>query len=212
MVYGFSSDVMTVFGLRKRSGRGARQKKADPPKVNFDPYAVDLGEEFPDVVPAFIEVAKDSKDKFEWNGKKGALELDRVLSSDDGYPFSYGFVPKTLCGDGDPLDILVMGDRLEPGTLVYVRPIAYLMMTDEKGQDEKVLGVRVDDEENDGIRSMSDVPKEVLDKVSHFFATYKAKEPGKWVKIGDWYGTEDTLALMRDTHEAHNSKAKKMLA
>ncbi len=75
------------------------------------------GKAFPAEVPVFIEVAKGSRMKYEWDSDLGLLRLDRVLHSAVFYPFDYGFIPQTLCGDGDPLDVLVMGDSsLEPGT------------------------------------------------------------------------------------------------
>ena len=85
-------------------------------------------------ISAFIEVAKLSRNKYEWNEEEQCLELDRVLQSAVFYPQNYGFIPKTLCGDGDPLDVLVISNEpLIPGCKVFIEPLCYLEMTDEKG-------------------------------------------------------------------------------
>ncbi|EWM23239.1 inorganic diphosphatase [Nannochloropsis gaditana] len=95
------------------------------------------GKAFPGEVPVFIEVSKGSRMKYEWDSNVGLLRLDRVLHSAVFYPFDYGFIPQTLCDDGDPLDVLVMGDSsLEPGCIVDVRVLGYMVMEDEKGKDE----------------------------------------------------------------------------
>ncbi len=98
----------------------------------FDPYVFPLGDKFPLTVPVFIEVSAGSRNKYEWNQEYGVLMLDRVLHSAVFYPDNYGFIPRTLCGDGDPLDILVIGsnEQLLPGCIVQARPIAYMVLID----------------------------------------------------------------------------------
>mmetsp|Transcript_17362 Transcript_17362/g.26037 ORF Transcript_17362/g.26037 Transcript_17362/m.26037 type:complete len:147 (-) Transcript_17362:238-678(-) len=132
------------------------------------------------------------------------MRLDRVLHSAVFYPHNYGFLPQTLCGDGDPLDVLVMGDLpLVPGSFVDVRPIAYMVMEDEKGMDEKVLAVVHKDPHYMDLHTLRDVPEHVLREIAHFFSTYKALEKKKWVKVGGWKGTLDTKKLIEDTHEMY---------
>ena len=105
-------------------------------------YTFPLGEKFPNVIPAYIEIAKHSNVKYEWDEENKVLMLDRILHSAVMYPENYGFIPQTLCDDGDPLDVLILSScTLQPGTIAYVRPICYLNMTDEKGKDEKMLAI-----------------------------------------------------------------------
>ena len=94
----------------------------------FDPYSYPLGSKFPSEVPVYIEVSAGSRNKYEWDQEVGVLALDRVLHSAVHYPANYGFIPQTLCGDGDPLDILVLGSNqpLIPGCIVKARPIGYM--------------------------------------------------------------------------------------
>jgi len=129
----------TYVGSTSAEANGAMAPLPNMPMA-VSVYDVPLGKRMPDVVPCFIEVSRGSRNKYEWDNSMGFLKLDRVLHSAVFYPHNYGFFPQTLCGDGDPLDVLVMGDLpLVPGSIVDVRPIAYMVMEDEKGMDEKVL-------------------------------------------------------------------------
>lgn len=168
----------------------------------FDPYTMTIeGPKFPQQVPCFVEVSKESRNKYEWDHDLGVLCLDRVLHSAVYYPHDYGFIPQTLCGDGDPLDILVMSTApLVPGCVVVARPICYMVMEDEKGLDEKVLAVNVKDAHFQHINTMEDLHEHTLLEISEFFATYKRLEKNKWVKIGGWHGTEETRKLVETAH------------
>ena len=142
--------------------------------------------------------------RYEWDEESGVLRLDRVLHSAVFYPFDYGFIPQTLCGDGDPLDVLVMGDSpIVPGAVVDVRPIAYMVMEDEKGMDEKMLAVSAKDPRFKDVHTLRDMPEATLREIAHFFETYKMLERGKWVKVGGWKGTDDTIDLLQRTHETY---------
>ncbi|MNL44309.1 Inorganic pyrophosphatase [compost metagenome] len=102
------------------------------------------------------------------------------------YPGNYGFVPHTLCGDGDPLDVIVMNSRpLVPGAVVRSRPVGVLFMEDDGGQDEKIIAVPVSKltPMYDNIKDIEDFPAIQLERVKHFFTHYKDLEPGKWAKI-----------------------------
>jgi len=165
------------------------------------------GEKYPEVVPVFIEVSQNSNVKYEWDNDKGVLMLDRILHSSVVYPENYGFIPQTLCGDGDPLDILAISSQpLQPGTMVNVRPICYMDMTDEKGQDEKGVGVVEKDPYYTEIQKMSDLPNHTLAQIKNFFETYKRLEPNKWVNVGDWYDHSDTMDLVSSTHKEYMNK------
>lgn len=160
------------------------------------------GKNYPKEVPVFIEVKKGSRMKYEWDKDVGMLRLDRVLHSAVFYPHDYGFIPQTLCDDGDPLDVLVMGDTaLEPGSIVDVRIIAYMVMEDEKGVDEKVLAVPANDPRYREVLTLRDIPEHFLREISVFFESYKKLEREKWAKVGGWKGTEDTQELLEETHK-----------
>ena len=165
---------------------------------------------YPDSIPAFIEVSQGSRMKYEWSHQKRALELDRVLHSAVFYPHNYGFIPQTLCDDGDPLDVLVMCEGpLIPGCFVNIRPICYMVMEDEKGIDEKLLAVAEKDPHYSHINTIDDIPSHVLKEISQFFETYKTLEKEKWVKVGGWKNKDEALDLINQTHEFYMNKKKK---
>ena len=170
---------------------------------NFSPYCLKLKSgDFPNKLPAYIEVSKFSRFKYEWDNELNSLVLDRVLHSSVVYPYNYGFFPQTLCDDGDPLDVLVMCDgELIPGCVVNVRPICYMIMEDEKGLDEKVLAVVDKDPRLNEIKKIEDIPKHIIDEITNFFETYKILEKNKWVKVGDWKDKDETFKLIELSHE-----------
>jgi inorganic pyrophosphatase len=136
-------------------------------------------------VEVVVEIAKGGRNKYEFDQKRGVFVLDRVLYSSVHYPTDYGFVPDTQAADGDPLDIMVIVE--EPtftGCHLLARPVGVLTMTDEKGQDEKVLSVPVRDPRFDHIRGLDDVPPHLLKEIENFFATYKALEGKTTVTLG----------------------------
>jgi inorganic pyrophosphatase len=113
------------------------------------------------------------------------------------YPCNYGYIPHTIAGDGDPVDVLVISQfALPPGVVVRCRPIGMLGMTDEAGEDAKVLAVPVDKltPMYRSVESPRDLPQITLDQISHFFAHYKDLEPGKFVKAADWVGRAEAEA------------------
>ena len=175
------------------------------------PYNIKIkNENYPKCIPSFIEVSQHSRMKYEWSHKKKALELDRVLHSAVFYPHNYGFIPQTLCDDGDPLDVLVMCDGpLVPGCFVDIRPICYMIMEDEKGLDEKLLAVSEKDPHYNHIHTMDDIPQHKLNEISQFFETYKVLEKKKWVKIGIWKNTNDTYDLIDISHKKYISEIKR---
>jgi len=115
--------------------------------------------------------------------------VDRFLHTPMRYPGNYGFVPHTICGDGDPLDVLVANTRpIAPGAVINVRPVGVLLMEDDGGHDEKILAVPSPKltKRYEKVFDYTDLPKITLDQVEHFFAHYKDLEPGKWVKLLGW--------------------------
>ncbi len=162
---------------------------------------ITIGSKAPDVCQAIIECPKGSQNKYEWDHEQGIIKLDRVLFSPMFYPCDYGFFPETLGGDGDPLDVLVMvTNPLFPGTAVDVRPIGVLRMSDDKGQDEKILAVAKDDIRFAHIQSLTDVPQHIRDEISFFFEQYKVLEK-KMTKIDGWEDAESAKKLIVEAME-----------
>src|SRR5262245_65989449 len=110
------------------------------------------------VIEAIVEIPKGSRNKYEFAPDTGTIRLDRVLFSSVHYPGDYGFIPGTRAGDGDPLDVLILVEEPTfPGCHVHVRPIGVLLMQDEKGIDEKILGVPVADPRFDEVNDLGDL-------------------------------------------------------
>ncbi len=138
-----------------------------------------------------IEIPRGSQNKYEYDHEGGYFALDRVLHSPFHYPTNYGFVPRTLSGDGDPVDACVLSSfDLPMGCVVKCRAVCMLQMEDEAGIDNKVLCVPVKDPRYHGYKSMKDVPEIILKEFEHFFAEYKKNEKGKFVKVKGWVDIE----------------------
>ena len=149
--------------------------------------AISIGKNPPDDINVIIEVPVGGEPiKYEMDKAAGTLVVDRFLHTPMRYPGNYGFVPHTLCGDGDPLDVIVMNSRpLVPGAVVRCRPFGVLFMEDDGGKDEKILAVPVSKltKMYDGINDITDMQPIQLERVKHFFTHYKDLEPNKWSKI-----------------------------
>jgi inorganic pyrophosphatase len=157
--------------------------------------AILIGNSPPNDVNVVIEVPVGGEPiKYEMDKASGALFVDRFLYTPMRYPGNYGFVPHTLCTDGDPLDVLVCNTRaIAPGAVINCRPVGVLMMEDDGGGDEKILAVPSSKltKRYDSVKTTKDLPSITLEQIEHFFAHYKDLEPGKWVKIKGW-GDVDT--------------------
>jgi inorganic pyrophosphatase len=151
---------------------------------------VPTGRDVPHEVNVIIEIPKDAEPvKYEVDKASGAMFVDRVLSTAMRYPCNYGYVPHTLSGDGDPVDVLVvMPLPLIPGSVIRVRPIGMLAMTDEAGEDMKVIAVPIDKvfAGSRGVQEPEDMREWTREKIAHFFEHYKDLEKGKWVKVEGW--------------------------
>lgn len=157
-----------------------------------------IGSKAPEVCQALIEVPRGSQNKYEFDKGQGIVKLDRVLFSPMFYPCDYGFFLETLGGDGDPLDVLVMvTNPLFPGVAVDVRPIGVLVMSDDKGQDEKILAVAKDDPRMKHINDLNDVPEHVRNEIAFFFEHYKILE-NKETKIDGWQDATAAKKLIVD--------------
>lgn len=149
--------------------------------------------------PVVIEVPKGSKNKYEIDKDTGLLHLDRVLHSAVHYPADYGFIPRTLCGDGDALDVLVLTQvPLVPGCVVNARAVGVLNMTDDKGVDDKIIAVCVDDPFFRDFQSIDDLPKHVGLEIKQFFVDYKILE-GKEVSVEDPLGLPEAKKIIADS-------------
>lgn len=159
---------------------------------------VEAGRNAPHEVNVVIEIPLDSQAvKYEVDKDSGAIFVDRVLSTAMRYPCNYGYVPRTLCGDGDPVDVLVvMPVALIPGSVVRVRPIGMLKMRDEAGDDTKLIAVPIDrvSELYAEVESVRQLPKPLLAQIEHFFLHYKDLEKGKWVRLEGWAGADEAKA------------------
>ena len=147
------------------------------------------GKNPPEDVNVIIEIPEGCMVKYEMDKDAEVIMVDRFVRTSMGYPTNYGFVPNTMSGDGDPVDVLVLCSQpLYPGILVNVVPIALLEMEDEAGMDAKVIAVPT--EKSDPLfgiwKDVSDIPEPIKAKIKHFFEHYKELEPNKWVKIKDW--------------------------
>ena len=153
--------------------------------MNID--AIPIGKNPPDDLNVIIEVPLGGEPiKYELDKASGALFVDRFLYTPMRYPGNYGFIPHTLCGDGDPLDVLIMNSRpVVPGSVVRCRPFGVLVMEDDAGMDEKILAVPAHKltAMYDKINDIDDMQPIQLERVKHFFTHYKDLEPGKWAKI-----------------------------
>lgn len=148
---------------------------------------------------AVIEIPRGSRNKYEVDHETGRVHLDRVLFTPFVYPVDYGYFDKTLGGDGDPLDALVLLEfPVYPGVVVSVRPVGVLPMEDDGGIDEKVICVPAKDPRWAHIQDINDVPEQTKNELLHFFTHYKDLEPGKWVKVKGWGGPEEAKQEILD--------------
>jgi inorganic pyrophosphatase len=155
---------------------------------------VPAGRAVPEDVNVVIEIPMNSEPvKYEVDKDSGAIFVDRVLTTPMRYPCNYGYIPHTLCGDGDPVDVLVlMPLPLVPGCVIRVRPVGMLKMIDDAGEDTKLVAVPVSKvfPAYDHMRSIEDVPESTRERIRHFFEHYKDLEKGKWVRIEGWGDAE----------------------
>lgn len=152
-------------------------------------------------IEAVIEIPRGSRNKYEYDPRRGVFRLDRVLFSSVHYPTDYGFIEQTLSGDGDPLDILVIVE--EPtftGCRLRARPIGTLEMRDAKGMDEKILAVPVDDPRFAGISDLSQLHEHWTREIATFFSTYKELQ-GEAVEVKDWHGSRDAWQVIIEARE-----------
>ncbi|QIB33284.1 inorganic diphosphatase [Ancylobacter pratisalsi] len=156
----------------------------------MDISRISAGPNPPEEIHVIIEIpAGGAPVKYELDKDSGALFVDRFLHTPMFYPGNYGFIPQSLGDDGDPLDVIVISPiALMAGSVIACRPVGVLMMTDEKGGDEKVLAVPADSvyPYHSKVKSYKDLPPLTIEQVQHFFTHYKDLEKGKKVTIAEW--------------------------
>ena len=170
------------------------------------------GSKLPEAFNVVIEIPADAAPvKYEVDKESGAVFVDRFMTTAMHYPVNYGYVPQTLSGDGDPVDVLVMTPfPLQAGVVVPCRALGILKMEDEAGVDGKVLAVPTAKilKEYANIKTLGDVPEIKLKAIEHFFAHYKDLEAGKWVKVLGWGGADEAHKELTDG-VANYEKSKK---
>ncbi|MEM1103161.1 MAG: inorganic diphosphatase [Pseudomonadota bacterium] len=177
----------------------------------MDISKIAIGKNPPADVNVIIEVPLGGDPiKYEVDKESGAMFVDRFLYTPMRYPCNYGFIPHTLAGDGDPVDVMCVGRRaLVPGAVVAARPVGVLIMEDDGGQDEKIIAVpaRRLTRFYDEVEEYTDLPEILLDQIVHFFQHYKDLEPNKWVKIVGWDAKAKSRALIEEGIEAAKSES-----
>ena len=160
--------------------------------MNLD--RVTSGDNIPDEINVIIEIPANAEPvKYEVDKESGAMFVDRILRTAMRYPANYGYIPHTLSDDGDPCDVVVpTAFPLIPGSVIRCRPVAVLKMTDESGDDAKVVAVPSDKVSSrwSHVHDMDDMPQELMERMAHFFEHYKDLDEGKWVRVQGWEGAE----------------------
>ena len=162
-------------------------------------HDIRVNEQIEEHFPSVIEIPRGSKLKYELDKKTGMLMLDRVLYSSVHYPANYGFIPQTLAGDGDPLDVLVlMQEPLAPLCIVRARAIGGFAMRDDKGVDDKIVAVAVDDPSYSHYTDAPQLPPHVLLELRRFFQDYKSLE-GKFSEVDELYDRQRAYKVIRES-------------
>ncbi len=161
-------------------------------------HDVPLGSKAPDLVTAVIEIPKGSKVKYELDKPTGLLKVDRVLFSSIHYPANYGFIPQTYAEDGDPLDVLVLGQEMVyPLCLMKARPIGLMRMIDQGEPDDKVVAVHADDPEYRDYHDILEMPPHRAAEIKRFFMDYKVLE-NKEVRVEEFGSPSDARQIIRN--------------
>lgn len=165
------------------------------------------GRNIPDDFNVIIEISANSTPiKYEVDKEIGLLVVDRFMPTAMHYPCNYGFVPNTLSLDGDPVDVLVMTPfSVQAGSMIRCRALGVLQMTDESGEDYKILALPIEKicAQYVHMKTLSDVNELTLRSIAHFFENYKKLESNKWVKIGEWLGKEAAAKEIQDSVERY---------
>lgn len=172
---------------------------------------VSAGQNVPHEINVVIEIPMHSDPvKYEVDKETGVLMVDRFNAAPMHYPINYGYVPNTLGGDGDPIDVLLVTPFAPvPGVVVAARPIGVLNMVDDGGDDQKILAVPVDalTIAYKNVQSHADLPPLLVQQIEHFFAHYKDLEQGKWVKLNGWQDAVAAKQIIAESITAYEKAA-----
>ena len=175
----------------------------------MDMNKIPAGSNVPEEVNVIVEVPQGAAPvKYEMDKDSGAVFVDRFLQTAMFYPCNYGFLPHTLSLDGDPVDVLVVTPvPLISGSVIRCRPVGMLEMTDEAGEDHKILAVPVSKLTKlyDDVQKPQDLHDDTLNQITHFFEQYKALETGKWVKVENWVGVDRAHEEILSSIERYNN-------
>lgn len=167
------------------------------------------GKNPPDEINVVVEIPRGSNIKYEIDDETGALFVDRKLFTAMFYPCNYGFVPQTREKDGDPVDVLVLGnDPVVPSSVIRANPVGVLITADEEGEDSKIVAVpipKVDPSFSD-VKDIETVPQYIRDQIKHFFEHYKELEKGKYVKVKSWENRESAKKKISEALERYKKE------
>ena len=150
-----------------------------------------------------IEIPRGSKNKYELDKESGMLRLDRILYTSTHYPANYGFIPRTLSEDGDPLDVLVLcQESLEPLSILECYPIGMITMIDENEEDEKIIAIPINDPFLNNYTDISELPQHQFQEIKHFFEIYKYLE-NKETRVDKICGREEAIAAIVKCKKAY---------
>jgi inorganic pyrophosphatase len=174
-------------------------------------HDVELPRFIEEPVPAIIEIPTGSKVKYELDKKTGLLIVDRILFSAVHYPANYGFIPRTYCDDGDPLDVLVLcQEAIQPLAIMRAKIIGVMKMRDDKGEDDKIIAVHADDPTYSDYGDVSEVPPHKLLELQRFFQDYKALEHKK-VLVSEPQGRSAGLQVLRDAIDLYGRERHRLM-
>jgi inorganic pyrophosphatase len=157
-----------------------------------------------------IEIPRGSKVKYELDKPTGMLRVDRILYSAVMYPCNYGFLPRTYCGDGDPLDVLVLGyEPVYPMSILQARAIGVMHMTDQGASDDKLIAVHVNDPVSSTFRDISELREHTLLEIERFFRDYKVLE-NKTVGVEKLEGHEAANQVIRDAIQLYRTEESRL--
>lgn len=174
--------------------------------MDFD--KVPPGRDIPEDINVVIEIPANSDPiKYEIDKDSHAVFVDRFMATPMFYPANYGYIPQTLSDDGDPLDVLVVTPYpVIPGSVIRCRAVGILKMSDEAGEDAKLIAVphKKLTPVYEKVKEYSDLPELLIQQIEHFFENYKDLEPGKWVKVDGWAGAAEAKKEIEKSVEAYN--------
>ncbi|XP_055812381.1 soluble inorganic pyrophosphatase 4 [Solanum dulcamara] len=166
-------------------------------------HDLEIGPEAPQIFNVVIEISKGSKVKYELDKKTGLIKVDRVLYSSVVYPHNYGFIPRTLCEDSDPLDVLViMQEPILPGCFLRAKAIGLMPMIDQGEKDDKIIAVCADDPEYKHYTDINELPPHRLAEIRRFFEDYKKNE-NKEVAVNDFLPSAKAFEAVQHSQDLY---------